>query len=126
MYPKWCPNPLKMKLQIATGFCCVFYSFSERSEVRTCVWVMPVQSKSLRAQVTWHRKWVEKPSQKVYSYTKKARLEHRFEKTLKKVMHVLNTSGICVQNGCQNGEFIFAFPYLALPVAALALQSISC
>ena len=102
-----------------------FCSFSERSEVRTCVWAMPVQSKSLRAQITWHTKWVEKSSEKVHKYTKKAWLEHRFEKTWKKVALVLKMCRKCVKSGVQKGEFIFAFCPLAPPVAALALQSSS-
>ena len=49
-----------------------FCSFSGCSKVRTCVWAMPVQSKSLRAQITWNTKWVQKSSEKVHKYTKKA------------------------------------------------------
>ena len=102
-----------------------FCSFSGRSEVRTCVWAMPVQSKSLRAQITWNAKWVQKSWKKVHKYTKKAWLEPRLEKTLKKVVRVLKISEICVQNGLQTGDFIFAFSPLAPLVAALALQSVS-
>ena len=102
-----------------------FCSFSGRSKVRTCVWAMPVQSKSLRAQITWHTKWVEKSSEKVHKYTKKAWLEHRLEKTWKKVARVLNMCHKCVKNCVQKGGFIFAFCPLAPPVAALALQSSS-
>ena len=100
-------------------------SFSGRSKVRTCVWAMPVQSKSLRAQITWHTKWVEKSSEKVHKYTKKAWLEHRLEKTWKKVAPVLKMCQKGVKNGVQKGELIFAFCFLAPPVAALALQSSS-
>ena len=86
---------------------------------------MPVQSKSLRAQITWHTKWVEKSSEKVHKYTEKAWLEHRLEKTWKKVAHVLKMCQKGVKNGVQKGDFIFAFCPLAPPVAALALQSSS-
>ena len=81
---------------------------------------MPVQSKSLRAQITWHTKWVEKSSEKVHKYMKKACLEHRLEKTWKKVAQVLKMCQKCVKSGVQKGELIFAFCPLAPPVAALA------
>ena len=84
MYPKYFKNLLKRYLHIAILSALFFCRFSGRSKVRTCVWAMPVQSKSLRAQITWHTKWVEKSSEKVHKYTKKAWLEHRLEKTWKK------------------------------------------
>ena len=52
-------------------------------------------------------------------------LEHRLEKTLKKVVHVLEMSEMCVPNGFQKSEFIFALCPLAPLVAPLALQSVS-
>ena len=75
---------------------------------------MPVQSKSLRAQITWNTKRVQKSSEKVHKYTKKAWLEHRLEKTLKKVVRVLKISEICVRNGRQKSEGISGY----LPLGA--------
>ena len=85
---------------------------------------MPVQSESLRAQITWHTNWVQQSSEKVYKYTKGARLKHRLEKTWKKVAHVLQMyTNVLYKNGVQKGDEIIAFCPLAPPVAALALQS---
>ena len=52
-------------------------------------------------------------------------LEHRLEKTWKQVARVLKISKKNVQTILQKGEEIIAFCSLALPGAALALQSSS-